>query len=250
MRLFVLFFSFLSAPLFAQETVSTVSAKPNGFPKLVLIGDSTVATYPKPPATSPTLTGWGQVLDQYLVSGVSVRNEAISGRSSRSFLLEGAWQKVITGPCDYLLIQFGHNDGKTDVARHTEPGGTYDEMLRGYIHQARGLGIKPVLITPVARMLFDGQGKIHTQLDAYVAAMKHVAELDCVPLVDLHARSKALLEKMGPQSAAKLQANADDHTHFSREGGLTMAQLVAEGLSEAVPELAAFLKPRPMPQPK
>jgi lysophospholipase L1-like esterase len=71
--------------------------------------------------------------------------------------------------------------------------------------------------------------------------MKRVAEIEKVPLVDLHAKSKAMLEKIGPKEAVKLQANASDHTHFSREGGLAMARLVAEGLKESVPELAEFV---------
>jgi len=212
------------------------------FPRIVLIGDSTVANVPAPPPDRPTLTGWGQVLNQFLVPGTLVRNEALSGRSSKSFLLEGHWQRVIQGPWNYVLIQFGHNDGKSDEARHTDPGSTYDEMLRGYIHQARGLGIKPILVTSVARMLFDTEGKVQTKLDEFAAAMKRVAESEKVPLVDLHASSKAMLEKMGPQEAAKLQANASDHTHFSREGALAMAKLVAQGLKESVPELAEFVK--------
>lgn len=211
------------------------------FPRIALIGDSTVASCLAPPPDRPTLTGWGQVLEQFMMPGVRVENAALSGRSSKSFLLEGHWQRVIQGPWNYVLIQFGHNDGKADEARHTDPGSTYDEMLRGYIHQARGLGIKPVLITSVARMLFDEQGKVHTKLDEFADAMKRVAEIEKVPLVDLHAKSKAMLEKIGPKEAAKLQANASDHTHFSREGGLAMAKLVAEGLKESVPELAEFV---------
>lgn len=211
------------------------------FPRIALIGDSTVASCYAPPPDRPTLTGWGQVLEQFMVPGVRVNNEALSGRSSKSFLLEGHWQRVIQGPWNYVLIQFGHNDGKSDEARHTDPGSTYDAMLRGYIHQARGLGIKPVLITSVARMLFDEQGKVHTKLDEFAEAMKRVAESEKVPLVDLHAKSKAMLEKIGPKEAARLQANASDHTHFSREGGLAMAKLVAEGLKESVPELAEFV---------
>jgi lysophospholipase L1-like esterase len=212
-------------------------------PQVVLIGDSLVATYPNPPPDRPTLTGWGQVLGQFLRPGVGVRNEARSGASSKSFLVRGFWQKTIDGPAaDYLLIQFGGNDPKPDD-RFTDSATTYRDFLRGYIEMARGLGMKPVLVSnPVSRE-FDPQGKIITTLDAYVAAMRGVAEEEKVPFIDLQNKSKAFFEKLGPEACEKLNASAEDHAHFSREGALAMARLAAEGLRESGAEYAELVKP-------
>ncbi len=210
-------------------------------PRLLIIGDSLAATVAKPPADRPTLTGWGQVFESFLREGASVRNEARSGASSTSFLVRGSWQKAIEGPAaDYLLIQFGGNDIKPDE-RFTDPASTYPDMLRGYIGMARGLGMKPVLISNAATRTFDDKGRITTTLDAYVAAMEKVATKERVPFVNLHAASKALFERLGESGSAPLNASAEDPVHFSREGALAMAGLVAEGLKRTVPELGKFI---------
>src|SRR5689334_5798246 len=78
--------------------------------RIALIGDSTVASYPKPPEDRPTLTGWGQVLGESFDDKVEVLDHARSGRSSKSFLSEGLWMKVLEEKPDYVFIQFGHND--------------------------------------------------------------------------------------------------------------------------------------------
>ena len=211
-------------------------------PQLVLIGDSLVASYPKPPPDRPTLTGWGQVLDKYMADGVGVRNEARSGASSKSFLTRGFWQTTLDGPAaDYLLLQFGGNDIKDDD-RFTDPATTFQDLLRAYINMARGLGMKPVLVSSPVSRNFNDKGKIITTLDAYVAAMKRVAEKEQVPYLDVQASSKAFFEKLGDKGCAKYNASAADHGHFSREGALAVAKLVAEGLRAKVPELAPLVK--------
>ncbi|MCA9208663.1 MAG: hypothetical protein KDA55_09925, partial [Planctomycetales bacterium] len=54
--------------------------------RVAIIGDSTVASYPNPPADRPDLTGWGQVFGEFFDERVVVLNHARSGRSSKSFL--------------------------------------------------------------------------------------------------------------------------------------------------------------------
>lgn len=78
---------------------------------IYIAGDSTACNYEA--ARSPR-TGWGQVLEQFFTDQVNVANEAISGRSSKSFIEEGALDRILSQikPNDYLFIQFGHNDQK------------------------------------------------------------------------------------------------------------------------------------------
>jgi pectinesterase len=85
-----------------------------------MIGDSTMAD--KDPKAAPE-TGWGQALQSFFKETVKVANHARNGRSSKSFIDEGLWGKVLQDmqPGDYAVIQFGHNDQKSDEACHTDP---------------------------------------------------------------------------------------------------------------------------------
>ena len=39
-----------------------------------------------------------------------------------------------------IFIQFGHNDEKADSTRHTDPGSTFDKILRRYVNETRAKG--------------------------------------------------------------------------------------------------------------
>ena len=51
--------------------------------------------------------------DYFDTSKISIRNHAIGGRSSRTFITEGRWDKILNElkKGDYVIMQFGHNDG-------------------------------------------------------------------------------------------------------------------------------------------
>ncbi len=210
--------------------------------RIVLVGDSTVASYAHPPKDRPDLTGWGQVFGALFNDRVTVLNHAQSGRSTKSFVAEGLWQKALAAKPDYIFIQFGHNDSHTKDGKPIVPADTdYQEYLRQYIDQARASGAKPVLVTPVARRTFVG-GKIQTGLQPYADAMLKVGNEKNVPVIDLHAASMALFNRLGDRGSADLSASAGDRTHFSRKGAQAMARLVAEALPQAVPALRPYLK--------
>jgi hypothetical protein len=63
-----------------------------------------------------------------------------------------------------------------------------------------------------------------------------------VPVIDLHAASMALFDRLGDEGSSDLTASASDRTHFSRKGARTIARLVAEALPQAVPQLRPYLK--------
>jgi lysophospholipase L1-like esterase len=137
--------------------------------RIVLVGDSTVASYPNPPQDRPDLTGWGQVFGECFNDRVTVLNHAQSGRSTKSFMAEGLWQQALDAKGDYVFIQFGHNDSHTkDGKPIIAPEAAFPDYLRQYIDQSRAAGAKPILVTPVARRTFVG-GKIHTSLQPYDA---------------------------------------------------------------------------------
>ena len=210
--------------------------------RIVLVGDSTVASYPNPPQDRPDLTGWGQVFGECFNERVIVLNHAQSGRSTKSFIAEGLWQKALDARGDYVFIQFGHNDSHTkDGKPVVDPDTAFPDYLRQYIKQSRAAGAKPVLVTPVARRTFVG-GKIHTGLQPYADAMLKVGKEKDVPVIDLHAASMTLFDRLGDERSADLTASVSDRTHFSRKGARAVARLVADALPKAVPELQPWLK--------
>ncbi|RCW45557.1 rhamnogalacturonan acetylesterase [Paenibacillus prosopidis] len=219
---------------------------------IFLAGDSTVTdqdTFP--------YAGWGQMLPLYFKTDVAVDNHAKSGRSSKSFIDEGRLAAILEQikPNDYLWIQFGHNDQKPDTERATEPFGSYKEMLSIYVKEARAREARPVLITPMHRRKFDGQGRIiDTHGDYLLGMMQLAAELD-VPLIDLAAKSKALYEQLGDEPSKALfmwaypgefihfPEGAQDDTHFQELGAIQIAGLVAEGVKElGLSPLSLYLK--------
>lgn len=209
--------------------------------RIVLVGDSTVNDG----------GGWGYGFKQFLSGDVECINTAANGRSSKSFIAEGRWKTALDLKGDYYLIQFGHNDepGK-GPERETDPATTYPQNLARYVDDVRAIGGKPILVTPLTRRIFDksGNGKLMPSLVPYVEAMKRVAMEKNVPLLDLHARSVELCEKLGPDETAKFNPIKDgkpDTTHLNGEARVVFARLVVDELRKAVPDLAPYLLTEP-----
>lgn len=216
--------------------------------KIVLAGDSTVASVAVPPKDRPELAGWGQMLGEFMPVATVV-NHARSGASTKSFRDLGLWDRVLKEKGQWVLIQFGHNDQKTrDPKRHTDAATTYRENLGTFIREVRESGGKPVLMTPVARRTYEN-GKLTTILTPYVEAVRDVGSEAGVPVIDLHRASFALFKQLGEKFCQLYGPNASDRTHFSREGARMMARLVAEGLQREVPELRSALQLVPPPPP-
>ncbi len=225
--------------------------------QVFLIGDSTMANKPNP---ADPERGWGQILPEFLDEKVIVQNHAVNGRSTKSFINEGRWKKVLEGlhKGDWVLIQFGHNDEKSqDTSRYAAPQTTYRENLTRFIKEARAKGANPVLITPVMRRKFTDKGQFEDTHGDYPAAVKAVAGEQKVPLIDLHAKSRQTIEKMGVEDSKKLflwftkgyyptrKDGIKDDTHFSEYGARTMAILIAGGIKEEKLDLAKYLKKSP-----
>ena len=102
---FVLLFCFNGC--FQEDAKMVGNSKTSSKPiVIVLVGDSTVADYPP----EKELWGWGQVIPEFFNDNVTVKNWARNGRSSKSFIKEGLWDKALADRADYIMIQFGHND--------------------------------------------------------------------------------------------------------------------------------------------
>lgn len=208
---------------------------PGPEPHLVLVGDSTVTD----------AAGWGGAFATLLRPAVRCTNTARGGASTKSFLDGGYWAQALALKPTQVVIQFGHNDmpGK-GPARATDAATTYRENLVRYIAEARAAGAQPILVSSVTRRNFK-DGQLIDLLADYAAAARIVAAQQRVPFVDLHARSIAAVERLGPSGAEELGPMKDgkrDTTHLSSAGAEWAARLVAEELRSVAPELARLLK--------
>ncbi len=258
-------------------TVSTgVSAKK----KLHTIGDSTMQTY----ADTDTKRGWGQMLQQFFnADNVTVNNRGKSGASTKSFYKESAyWPTLVTGGSnqmaagDILVIQFAHNDGKSngtdgdeEIAFHTAKGdgvtvdyrgtspfGTYKQMLRNFINEAKAMGVKPILCGPICRKYIEGNtirrngrhdlGDSFTKLENnvlttgnkipvtdhtmdYVWQMQQVAmEYDDVPFIDLTTATAEMYLSYGDTYCTNNLFCPEDKTHTGPMGATLVARLFAQ----------------------
>lgn len=239
---------------------------------IFMIGDSTMAN--KDISGGKMERGWGMMLKNFFTEDVIVDNHALNGRSSKSFISEGHWQKVVEKikPGDYVFIQFGHNDEKDDPKRHTDPGTTFDENLRKFVKETRMRGGIPVLFNSVVRRIFtnsttavadddtrsnssadliEGDTLVDTHGD-YLLSPRNVArELD-VPFVDANKITHDLEQGLGPDKSKKLHMwylpnevpslpkGRQDNTHYNVYGAYVVAGLLADAVSDAVPELKQY----------
>ncbi|MDF3144842.1 MULTISPECIES: rhamnogalacturonan acetylesterase [unclassified Streptomyces] len=207
--------------------------------QVFLVGDSTVCDQPGDP-----YSGWGQQLPQYLRKGVSVANYADSGESTVTYLenpqLWATVQPQIR-PGDLVLIQLAHNDKTTDEA-------TYRANLETLVAGVREKGGEPVLVTPIVRRWFNADGTLNNGTALLVnglgvdhpAVIRSVAAAEGVPLIDLTAKTKALVESLGVEASKALYLYNEkrDNTHTSVHGATVYAGLVRDELAarHLVPE--------------
>lgn len=212
------------------------SCQPNEKPFTIFtIGDSTMAN--KKSEVYPE-TGWCQVLPEIFDSLVTIRNHAVNGRSSKSFIDEGRWETVLDSlkPGDYLFIQFGHNDEKEyDSTRYTTPFGTYSENLKMFVSKSREKGATPILFTSIVRRKFDENGKLTDTHGDYPVATRKVAKELNVPLIDLQKLTADWVDSLGDEPSKamflwtepneKFPEGRKDDTHLSETGARKVAQL-------------------------
>jgi len=215
----------------------------SGAVKIVLIGDSTVNDQ----------GGWGTGFRGSFRSDVQVTNLALNGRSSKSFRDEGAWAPAFAAKPDYILIQFGHNDGPgKGPERETDPKTTFRANLIRYIDEARAVGAKPVLATSITRRNFDADGKLKSDsLLPFVKATRAVAKEKNVPLMDLYALTQAQAEKLGARGVLDIDAvdkdGKPDGTHLGPVGRNEIGLIAAREFVRVVPAMRPLLTNDPPP---
>lgn len=215
--------------------------------RIVIIGDSTVCNYA---ASKYPMAGWGQLLSLYFRAGsVTVVDNAIGGRSTRSFIEDGHWAATLASlrPGDILMVQFGHNDRDHSKAERYTDTADYKKYLAQYAAEARAKGAHPVFVTPMNMNTWTGSAvrEVFTEgANNYRAAMIHAAEAARVPVLDLEKKSKLLMDTLGQAYLTKFHFlgldtgeypnypdGSADGTHFQELGALENARMVVEEIS-------------------
>ncbi|MCK8622057.1 GDSL-type esterase/lipase family protein [Prevotella sp. E13-27] len=250
-----------------------------GKPVVFFTGDSTVKNVDK---DDDGMWGWAsQAFTVFDESKVTLVNAARAGRSTRSFIREGLWDKVYNSlqPGDYVTIEFGHNDicpmddqkargvikGSSDTCHvYHLANDTYELVysfgwyLRKMIDDCREKGATPILVSLTPRNEWPG-GKIERRDGSYGKWYREVVEQTGVEFVDLHNISADFLDKKFavkslPADKEKAKAKMEqlkqkagkyfkkDHTHTSKIGAQMNAQSFAKGLRANKSELAKYLK--------
>lgn len=219
----------------------------SSFTTVHLMGDSTMAEKDLPKAGEER--GWGMMLQNFLnPEEVKVINYAQNGRSTKSFIDLGLWDKVYAAiqPGDYVFIQFGHNDAKADdPARYAAAWGAYQDNLRLFVDGVREKGGTPVLITPVARRWFKEGGLDRNCHTDYPAAMKAVAKEKDVILLDVTTPTLDWIEGLGDEASRAffmISTGKNDNTHLVPAGARKVTEIVCGLIKEQIPSLAKSLQ--------
>lgn len=241
------------APIFSlggrTDQIVAGSSRKNNNPVVMLIGDSTVKNGSG--RGDNDQWGWGSFFEQFFdTTRITVENHALGGRSSRTFITEGLWDKVLSGirKGDYLMIQFGHNDGgplnrgraraslkgtgdESEIVVMERNGAqeevhTYGYYLRQYIRQAKNRGAIPVVLSHTPGNSWEGEKMIRNS-ETYAKWSQEVAAEEGVLYIDLNSLIADRCEEMGQEKTNTL---FKDRVHTSYEGAILFGKTLIEGI--------------------
>ena len=211
--------------------------------KILMMGDSTMKknnyySYPQ--------FGWGQGIELFVKDGILVYNYAENGRSTKSFIAEGRFDKLLSNveKGDYVICSFGHNDEKIqDPKRYTEPYGQYQKNLDYFAKSVEEKGGHIVFATSITRHKFENGVCINSHGE-YPNAMLQYAKNTNHTCIDLNKLSIEHYTKLGEEKTKKYHMifdsnrysnymdGSDDHSHLMIEGATLMAYLFVNAISK------------------
>ena len=228
------------------------SSAQQNLPTLFIIGDSTVRN------SADGQQGWGEPIKELFdTTRINVVNRARGGRSSRTFQSEGLWDEVLAElkPGDFVLMQFGHNDGgpindesrargslpgigkefeaiNNQVTKKSEVVHTFGWYMRKYITDTKAKGATPIVLSPVPRNIWV-YGKVARAADSYGGWAESVAKSEKAFFIDLNEIVAVRYEAIGQETIARDYFKTD-HTHTSPVGARLNAESVVAGLKALV----------------
>jgi lysophospholipase L1-like esterase len=235
---------------------------------IFMAGDSTMANKDLSRPVTDSLTGetfqeyfpergWGMLLPEFFSDQVVIDNYAKNGRSTRSFIEEGLWDKLIANvqKGDYVIIQFGHNDQSIEKKERYASPENYRKNLIRFVDEVKAKGGIAILATPVVRRKFDETGEISDLHGAYPGIVREVAKEKQVTLVDMTKLTRDWLNETGDEASKKFfmhipagtnrnfPTGLTDNTHYVEAGARHAAALfVAEIEKQKIDGLTVFLK--------
>lgn len=230
----------------SADSVASLKKEPV---KIFIAGDSTAQSYGEHYAPQ---AGWGQMLGLFFDDSVEIVNRAMAGRSLKSFFNEGRWQSVLDEASrgDYVIIQFGQNDGAQNKPERYLSFEDFSQMLETeYILPALEKGLIPVIATQTQGHWFGSDGLIAEPSGTnYASLLRDCAKKYNLTLLEVNALSRALENALGESESEKLHLYAQsgeydkypdgvrDNTHYSYAGAFEIAKIVAEELCQ-IPDL-------------
>src|SRR5262245_39639666 len=180
--------------------LSLSAARVGTAPRVHLAGDSTMADKPTEPPNPEH--GWGQLLPKFFKDPAMIVNHAANGRSTRSFISEGRWEKLLDAlkPGDWVIIQFAHNDEKI----FPNAQGEFQLNLHRFIADVRAKQAYPILATPCARRSFEKNGNLVETHGDYPDAVRAVAGQTNTPLLEMNRLTMALEQREGVEGSKRL----------------------------------------------
>ncbi len=243
--LFIAFVAFSSLIIFKNEK-----------PTFYIIGDSTVKNNNRPQC------GWGEMIGDFFdTAQIKINNQAVAGRSTRSYTREKKWDKVLSllKAGDFVIMQFGHNDGsKPDTSKAGSRGAlrgigeeivelnwgdtlkeivhTYGWYLRKFVQETKAKGATPIICSMIPRNQWVNSIKGDTTSKKIVKRAdndfgkwaKEIAESEAIPFIDLNDITGDKYDEMGPDLVKAFFSG--DHTHTNVDGAKFNATSVIEGI--------------------
>lgn len=234
-----------------------------GKPVVWITGDSTVKNKDK---EKDGMWGWGALAETVFdTSKCTPYNAAQAGRSTRSYIREGRWEKVYNAlqPGDFVLLQFGHNDispiadkkergvikGTADTSHvyKMEKDGRYEVVysfgwyLKKMIDDTREKGATPILVSLTTRNEWPG-GKVERRNDSYGKWYREVVAETGVDFIDAHNLIADYLDKHYKNKKDAEEYFKQDHTHTSYKGARNNARMIAKGIRDSKLTLSKYLR--------
>lgn len=238
-----------------------------------VVGDSTVCDYTKEDGTLTDATyfypryGYGTQFYNYFSTKITVKNLALSGRSSKSFLEEANYttlkNEIKAG--DFLVIGFGHNDEKSDdAARFTDASKPTSDstsfkysLYENYVKIAENKGATAILCSPIVRASstddYSGSYGHVTATGDYGTAVVELGQEKNVQVVNLRDITAAIWKEAGYNEAIYFHAMTSgvsdtepkvtsvDTTHVNIYGAKRIAYEFAKAISQSTCALKPYV---------
>jgi lysophospholipase L1-like esterase len=223
-------------------------------PTLYIAGDSTARS-------DAPLRGWGSEIGGFFdPTKINVINRAIGGRSTRTFITDGRWDKILANlkPGDFVLVQFGHNDAgdykdpkaKGRPSIHSEGDETAQALksdmktmetihsfgwnMRKFGNEAKAKGATPILISMVPHKDWRDGKIVRNERNTFVKWTRNSAASTGALFIDANEIIAEGLERLGPEKVKPFFGDA--RTHSTPEGAKYNAAAIIIGMKALRPD--------------